>query len=104
MKDFVQSLRFKVTAGVVLILTLAMGLVFAVQYRWLHRELIERLGLLSTPLSDVIKGSLKHAMQTRNLSEVDAILENVSRQQGVIKVFVVDKRGAQLSAFPGRKP
>ena len=93
MRPMVHSLRFKVTAGVVLILAGAMALVFALQYRWLRQEMIERLGLSSTPLSDVIKGSLTHAMQTRNLSEIDAILANVSRQAGVVKVFVVDKRG-----------
>ncbi|HWU37439.1 MAG TPA: hypothetical protein VN203_07275, partial [Candidatus Acidoferrum sp.] len=87
------SLRFKMTAGVIAILVVAMGIVFALQYRWVSQEMIERLGLASTPLSDVIKGSLKHAMQTRDLSEVAAIIDNVSRQPGVIKVFVVDKGG-----------
>jgi PAS domain S-box-containing protein len=88
-----QSLRFKVTAGVMLVLAVAMGLVFAVQYRWFEQDLIDRLGLSSAPLSDVIKGSLKHAMQTRDPSELAAIVDNVSRQEGVRKVFVVDKRG-----------
>lgn len=92
-RTVMQSLRFKMTAGVVAILILAMGLVFVLQYRWYYREMIERLGLSSTPLSDVIKGSLKHAMQTRDLSELAAIIDNVSRQPGVIKVFVVDKQG-----------
>ena len=87
------SLRFKMTAGVIAILIVAMGIVFALQYRWVYQEMIERLGLASTPLSDVIKGSLKHAMQARDLSEVTAIIDNVSRQPGVIKVFVVDKQG-----------
>ncbi len=93
MSGLVHSLRFKVTAGVMLILAAAMGFVFALQYRWFQREMIERLGLSSTPLSDVIKGSLTHGMESRNLAEIEAILENVSRQPGVIKVFVVDKRG-----------
>jgi len=104
---FVHSLRFKVTAGVILILAAAMGVVFALQYRWFQHEMIERLGLSSTPLSDVIKGSLTHGMQSRNLAEIDAILENVSRQPGVIKVFVVDKRGeirfSPLQAEVGRR-
>ncbi len=88
-----QSLRFKVAAAVVVVLAVAMGLVFVVQYHAFRRELIERLGLSSTPLSDVIKGSLHHAMQTRDLSELAAIVDNVSRQPGVIKVFVLNKSG-----------
>ena len=87
------SLRVKVTAGVLLVVLVAMGLVFAVQYRWYQEAMIERLGLSSTPLNDVIKGSLRHAMLTRNLSEIRAVVTDVSHQPGVLKVFVVDKRG-----------
>jgi len=92
-KPFHQSLRFKMTLGVILILLVVMSAVFLVQYTWFRREMIERLGLSSTPLSDVIKGSLKHAMATRNLDEVNHIVANVSRQEGVVKVFIVDKQG-----------
>jgi PAS domain S-box-containing protein len=87
------SLRVKVTAGVLFVVLVAMGLVFVVQYRWYQAAMIERLGLSSTPLNDVIKGSLRHAMLTRNLSEIRAVITDVSRQPGVLKVFVVDKQG-----------
>jgi PAS domain S-box-containing protein len=87
------SLRFKVASTVVLILAVAMGVVFAVQYRSYRHEMLERLDLASTPLSDVIKGSLRHAMQTRHIQEVAAIVDNVSRQSGVIKVLILDKQG-----------
>jgi PAS domain S-box-containing protein len=97
-----QSLRVKVAAAVILILVVAMGLVFAVQYRSFRREMLERLGLASTPLSDVIKGSLRHAMQTRDPGELAAIVDNVSRQPGVIKVFVLDKKG-EIKVSPVRE-
>jgi PAS domain S-box-containing protein len=93
LKPFYHSLRFKMTFGVILILLVVMSAVFFVQYSWFRREMIERLGLSATPLSDVIKGSLKHAMATRNLDEINQIVSNVSQQKGVIKVFVVDKQG-----------
>jgi PAS domain S-box-containing protein len=102
LRSLVASLRFKVTAGVILILAVALGVVFAFQYRWIQREMIERLGLSSAPLSDVIKGSLVHAMQTRNPSELQAIVDNVSRQPGVRKVVVVDKRG-EIRVSPARE-
>jgi PAS domain S-box-containing protein len=92
-KRFFSSLRFKMTFGVILILLVVMSAVFLVQYTWFRREMIERLGLSATPLSDVIKGSLKHAMATRNLDEINHIVANVSKQKGVIKIFVVDKQG-----------
>jgi len=92
-KPFYHSLRFKMTFGVILILLVVMSVVFVIQYTWFRREMIDRLGLSSTPLSDVIKGSLRHAMATRDLDEINHIVANVSKQQGVIKVFVVDKQG-----------
>ena len=92
-KRFYNSLRFKMTVGVILILIVVMSLVFFLQYNWFRREMIERLGLSSTPLSDVIKGSLKHAMETRNLDEISHIIGNISKQKGVIRVFVTDKKG-----------
>lgn len=101
-RALVRSLRFKVAAGVILILVVAMGIVFTLQYRWFRQELIERLGLAATPLSDVIKGSLRHAMQTRDLSELAAIVDNVSQQPGVIRVLVVDKKG-EVKVSPRRE-
>ncbi|MBI5167678.1 MAG: PAS domain S-box protein [candidate division NC10 bacterium] len=100
-KRFYTSLRFKMTVGVILILIAVMSVVYFLQYNWFRREMIERLGLSSTPLSDVIKGSLKHAMETRNLEEITYIIENVSKQKGVIKVFVADKKG-EIKISPDR--
>ncbi|MBI2216935.1 MAG: HAMP domain-containing protein [Candidatus Rokubacteria bacterium] len=100
-RSVLQSLRFKVAATVVLILAVAMGLVFAVQYRSYRHQMLQRLDLASTPLSDVIKGSLRHAMQTRHLEQVAAIVDNVSRQSGVIKVLILDKKG-QIRFSPDR--
>lgn len=101
-KRFYNSLRFKMTVGVILILIVVMSLVFFLQYNWFRREMIERLGLSSTPLSDVIKGSLKHAMETRNLDEISHIIGNISKQKGVIRVFVTDKKG-EIKISPEKK-
>jgi len=101
-KPLFSSLRFKMTCGVILILLAVMTVVFSLQYTWFRREMIARLGLSATPLSDVIKGSLKHAMARRDLEQINHIVANVSRQRGVIKVFVVDKQGViRISPDPG---
>lgn len=89
----IKSIRFKVLSSVVIVLTIVMGIIFSIQYYQYRKELIERLGLSSTPLSDVIKGSLKHAMQTRNMEALEQIIKNVSMQKGVEKVFIFDKKG-----------
>ncbi|MBI2202692.1 MAG: PAS domain S-box protein [Candidatus Rokubacteria bacterium] len=87
------SLRFKFAATVMFTLVVAMAVIFALQYRWLRDEMIERLGVSSTPLSGVIKASLRHAMQNETLSELSSIVETVSRQDGVLGVFILDKKG-----------
>lgn len=90
---FFSSLRFKMMAGVLLVLVISLSVVFAFQYLQLRQELVNRLGLSSAPLSDVIKGSLKHAMVSRNPEEIQQIVNNVSNQQSVKKVFIVNKKG-----------
>jgi PAS domain S-box-containing protein len=92
-RRIVASLRFKVTAAVLVVLAVAMAGVSALQYHWLRYEMVERVGVSAAPLGDVIKGSLRHAMLTRDRTQFEAILDNVGRQEGVLRVFVVDKAG-----------
>lgn len=57
-------------------------------------DLIDNLRDSSTHyLSDIIKGSLKHAMIHRDLSEARYIIETVGKQRGVENIFLVDKNG-----------
>ncbi|MFQ6015861.1 MAG: GAF domain-containing protein [Anaerolineae bacterium] len=76
-------------AGVTLIL-IAVSIFSYFQYTY-HRNLL--ISSLQPELSDVIKGSLKHAMLTQDLEEIRKIMENLTGQERVKSVFILNKRG-----------
>jgi len=93
-KGFHQSLRFKATVGIVVAIVAIMSIFYSFQVFRFRKDLIENLRDSSTHyLSDVIKGSLKHAMINRDLAEARYIIETVGKQKGVDNIFLVDKRG-----------
>ena len=96
-----SSLRVRAVAGVVLALATAIALVSVLQYRWLHREAVDRISESAASLSDIIKAGLEHAMQSRDRAGLEAILAEVRRHEDVVGVFVVDKTGVvRVSANP----
>lgn len=91
---FFHSLRFKIILGIVAILTISMGGFYYFETTLHRRQLIKNLEESSTHyLSNIIKGSLKHAMLTRDLDEVRYIMKTVHEQQEVMKIFLVNKLG-----------
>jgi signal transduction histidine kinase/HAMP domain-containing protein len=96
-----SSLRVRAAAGVVLALAAAIALVFLLQYRWLHREAVDRISASASSLSDIIKAGLEHTMQSRDHAALEAILAEARRHEDVAGVFVVDKTGViRVSANP----
>lgn len=91
---FYHSLRFKIIVGIVAILTISMGVFYYLETSLLRRHLIKNLEESSTHyLSNIIKGSLKHAMLTRDMDEVRYIIETVHDQREVLNIFLVNKAG-----------
>lgn len=89
-----HSLRLKMIIRVLIGLLVIMSGYFFFQYHIYKRDLIKNLRDSSTHyLSDIIKGSLKHAMITRSLDETRYIIETVKKQRGVENIYLVDKRG-----------
>ena len=80
--------------GIVVAIVAIMSVFYSYQVFRFRHDLIENLRDSSTHyLSDVIKGSLKHAMINRDLEEARYIIETVGKQKGVDNIFLVDKRG-----------
>lgn len=88
-----MGLRFKVMGAVAGVLLVVMSGIFTWQYLQTRQDLIERVGLSATPLSDVIKASLKFAMQKRSMDDLEEIVRNVKMQEGVSRVMIFDKKG-----------
>lgn len=78
----------------VLILIAMMSLSFYLESQRLKADLIKNLEESSTHyLSDVIKGSLKHAMITRDPNETKFIIKALNEQKEVMNIFLVNKKG-----------
>lgn len=104
---FFHSLRFKIILGIVAILTLSMGSFYYLETSLHRKRLIKNLEESSTHyLSNILKGSLKHAMLTRDLDEVRYIMETVHNQKEVLNIFLVNKQGEAVitsDASSGKK-
>ncbi len=97
-----------VVVALIIIMSIIMSIFFYLQYTIQRRDLINNLkdkSMLS--LSRIIRGSLKHAMLTRDLEETEYIIKSVSAEEEVKDVFLVDKEGeikiASDDSMIGRK-
>jgi signal transduction histidine kinase len=90
---FFHSLRFKITAGIALPLLVILGAFSVLQYARQRDLLLSNLDRATTNLGNVIVGSLQHAMLSQDLPEIQGIMENIGKQQGIRAVFLMNKRG-----------
>ncbi|MBI4786835.1 MAG: HAMP domain-containing protein [Chloroflexi bacterium] len=92
-KRFYDSLRFKITAGIALPLFVILTAFSFLQYVRQRDLLFSNLDRTTTDLGNVIVGSLQHAMLSQDLPEIQGILENIAKQQGIRDVFLINRRG-----------
>lgn len=91
---FYSGLRFKIAASVIVVLVVIMSIFFSILFLQYRVDLLANLRDSSTHyLSNVIKGSLKHAMLTRDSEEISYIIDTVSGQPSVRTIFLVNKEG-----------
>lgn len=91
-KQFLQSLRFKITVGIALPLIVLLSAFSYLQYVRQRDLLLSNLDHATTNLSNVIVGSLQHAMLTQDLPEIQIIMNNIVRQGGIREVFLMNTR------------
>lgn len=90
---FFHSLRFKITAGIALPLLVIFGAFSYLQYVRERDLLLSNLDAATTNLGNVIVGSLEHAMLSQDLPEIQGIVKNIAKQQGIRDVFLMNRRG-----------
>lgn len=89
-RQLFSTLRFKVGMGVILPLVFVLALFSYLQYtrqRELQIELLERS---ATNLGQMVEGSLRHAMLTRDLAAVQQMVDDVADTGGVETIFLVN--------------
>lgn len=96
---FFHSLRFKITAGIALPLLVILSAYSYLQYIRERDLLLSNLDATTTNLGNVIVGSLEHAMLSQDLPEIQGIVKNIAKQQGIRDVFLMNRR-AQVRFAP----
>ncbi len=106
-KRFFHSLRFKITAGIALPLLVILSAFSYLQYVRQRDLLLANLDRATTNLGNVIVGSLQHAMLSQDLPEIQGIMDNIAKQEGIRSVFLMNTRSeirfAPQSNEVGRK-
>jgi signal transduction histidine kinase len=98
-----HSLRLKVTVGVAVPLIIILTTISYLEYDG-HRDLmVENLRLSASHASDIIEASLQHAMLTHDFSEVQQILDEVVKREGIRDLFLLDKQGRIVRSAAGRR-
>jgi signal transduction histidine kinase len=90
-KRYLASLRFKITAGIALPLLVILSAFSYIQYLRQRELLLSNLDRTTTNLSNVISGSLQHAMLTQDWDEVQGIMANIAVQEGIRGVFIMNR-------------
>ncbi|MBI3361639.1 MAG: HAMP domain-containing protein [Chloroflexi bacterium] len=99
-RRFTQSLRFKVTVGVALPVFLLLAALSAIQYLRERQLLLERLEESAIRLGEVMRGGLRQAMLSQDQERLRQMLRDISSQESVLLVAIVNERGEVRAAEP----
>lgn len=97
-----SSLRFKITAGIALPLLVILGAFSTLQYIRQRDLLLSNLDHATTNIGNVIVGSLQHAMLSQDLPEIQGIMDNIAKQEGIRTVFLMNTR-SEVRFAPGKQ-
>lgn len=99
---FWHSLRFKITAGITLPLLVILSAFSFLQYANQREILLSNLDHSANNLGNVIVGSLERAMLSQDLADIQGIVDNIAKQEGISDVFLLNKRG-EIRSSPQRR-
>ncbi len=97
-RRFANSLRVKVAIGVALPVFLALAALSTVQYLRERRILLDQLEAAAVHLGQVMRGSLRHAMLTRDQDEEQQTLMDISQLESVQRIAIFDGLGRLRAA------
>jgi signal transduction histidine kinase len=93
-----NSLRMKVTLGVVLPLVVILGIFTLLEY-FRHRQVVlTNLSLLSAQSGRVVENNLRHAMLKSDFSEVQSLLDTIGESEEFRVVYLLDTSGKVIFA------
>lgn len=97
---FYKSLRFKISLGLVGLLSFTMSILFIVQYVQHREKMIRNLqDNISPHLTQMINDVLKSSMVSKNKSEMKYILEVAHQYPDVKNIFILNRIGRIVSSI-----
>ncbi len=87
---FMQSLRFKITAGITLVMVVMILLYTYLHYDSHRASVMRDAGQTLTNTSQIIKGSLQHAMLRQDFDDLQSIMDNVGSRPGIITLLLLN--------------
>lgn len=99
---FAPSLRFKITAGVTLVMVVVVALYSYLHYDSHRARVMREAGQTLTNTSQIIKGSLQHAMLKQDFADLQSIMDNVGRQRGIETLMLLNRESV-IRFAPGQK-
>ena len=98
-----ESLRFKITAGVIMPVLIILTIVSYLEYSSHRDSMMDNLRLSASNLGEIIEGSLQHSMLTNDFTEVQGIVDEIAARGEVRDLFLLDNSGRiVISADQGR--
>jgi len=92
-RRFTRSLRFRVALGVALPVFMALAALSILLYVRERQILLNQLEETAIRLGEVMRGSLRHAMLSRDDGELARMLTDIGNQQSVLRVAVINAAG-----------
>jgi signal transduction histidine kinase len=102
-RRFYHSLRFKITVGVAVPLLIILSTISYLQYKSHRDMMMENLMRSASNTGDIIEASLQHAMLTNDFSEVQQIVDEIARREGIRGLFLLDKQGRIVMSAAGKQ-
>jgi len=90
---FYESLSFKIIVGVLFILFLGMGSLSFLLYNFHKNQLLETLQVSITNMSHMVANGLKHAMLENRMDKIQDMIRDISQEEGVERVMLLNKKG-----------
>ena len=96
-----DSLRAKVTLGVVLPLVLILGSLTAIQYARQREAVLANLSFLASQTGQVIKNSLQNAMLTQDFEGLQHVLDAIGEGDAIRVIYLLDTSARVIFAPKG---
>lgn len=107
-RRFYHTLRFKLTATMVVLLVFILGSFSYLQYTRHRQVLINNLERSMTNLGEVIESSLQPAMLTQESTEIQQAIDAIAEREEIEDIFLLNKEGevrfSPLGQGVGTKP